>query len=259
MHPLPKPNSTENSAFRYSFPGASGRVSRTNCEPATCMLFILLYFKSPKTDSYKIGPLQRAHSGQAGKNMTLLKKYSPILPQEGILKHQQPLDYDRNSKSLPLKINADDNKIKPDKMHRSRTNSELSKRKAEGMFIHVKGKRKAPQPPEMIFSVSISLNDEQRLAARNPSVVEMYNGLEKPIISNDCLKLENGILTPLKENLKQPNNHLAICSSPSKSNTFKETFPPRPWYKRNSINTDFPLKKENNSATLDMWFFYSVA
>uniref|UniRef100_A0AAR5Q1I9 RanBP-type and C3HC4-type zinc finger-containing protein 1 n=1 Tax=Dendroctonus ponderosae TaxID=77166 RepID=A0AAR5Q1I9_DENPD len=183
----------------------------------------------PKTDSYKIGPLQRAHSGQAGKNMTLLKKYSPILPQEGILKHQQPLDYDRNSKSLPLKINADDNKIKPDKMHRSRTNSELSKRKAEGMFIHVKGKRKAPQPPEMIFSVSISINDEQRLAAPNPSVVEMYNGLEKPIISNDCLKLENGILTPLKENLKQPNNHLAICSSPSKSNTFKETFPPRPW------------------------------
>lgn len=125
--------------------------------------------------------------------------------------------------------------------------------------MHVKGKRKAPQPPDMNFPVTVTPNDEQKPATTNPSIVETNNRLAKAIISNDCLKLENGMLTPLKENLKQPSNDNALLRPTSpKSNTIKETLSPRPWYKRNSINTDFSLKKENNRETLDMLVFCSL-
>ncbi|XP_050295227.1 uncharacterized protein LOC126735315 isoform X2 [Anthonomus grandis grandis] len=148
--------------------------------------------------------------------------------------------------------------VEPQKVHR-RTNSESSKLKTAGAYLHVKGKRKAPQPPsggingqKVPQDVTNSLKKKKRAAPGPP---------EKPeneILANDYLKLDHGVLKPVKEDNRPKSPAVpaqenlpsmsfnALSPSSSRTSCLEAPVSPRPWYKRNSTSKEMLAKKERH-------------
>lgn len=129
----------------------------------------------------------------------------------------------------------------------NRTNSESSKLKKAGAYVHVKGKRKAPQPPTgtqnkvpVDSGATASLKRKKRLAPTPPPVTE------KEVLANDCLKLDRGVLKPLKEDVKPRTSQDLQVQSVTEA-----PVSPRPWYKRNSIAKEVTVKKENKYEPIE--------
>lgn len=214
----------------------------------------------PETDTYKARLKQRDKRRENDKNVTLRKKYNLFFNRDTLLKPKS-IEEDENSKSLPLMTRA---VIEPEteiKMHR-RTFSESSKVKKAGSYVHVKGKRKAPQPPTSKDSTATSsLRRKKRLAPIPPpvnadkviKVLQKSNNttyLETDIISNDSLKLDHGILKSAKntdeKSLEAQNNSTTASSQTPNArpnNSSESPVSPRPWYKRN-VNRDSILSKK---------------
>lgn len=194
----------------------------------------------PETDTYKARLKQREKRRENDKNLTLRKKYNLFFHRDTLKPEIQDED---NSKSLPLMTR----KMEEEKMHR-RTASESSKIRKAGAYCHVKGKRKAPQPPGSSRSLdaqsTMSLKRKnKRLAPPPPAVItaeSVVNTLEyadADVIFNDSLKLEHGVLKSAKEpDVIKTTQHLKNNVSPNSSARSSYVEPPvspRPWYKRN--------------------------
>lgn len=171
----------------------------------------------PETDTYRARLKQRDKRRESDKNITLRKKYNLFF-------HR---DIDVNTKSLPLMTRNNIMNDSDEKLHR-RTNSESSKIKRAGAYLHVKGKRKAPQPPTKTQSTpsTMSLKRKKRLAPLPPTHIN-----NNSVIYNDSLKLDDGILKPMKEkdaNILEDENSLKarsdLCSVVVATT--------KPWYKR---------------------------
>ncbi|KAJ8964421.1 hypothetical protein NQ314_004920 [Rhamnusium bicolor] len=223
----------------------------------------------PETDTYKARLKQRDKRRENDKNLTLRKKYNLFFNRETLLKPKPPELEEENTKSLPLMTRATMEIEEDIKVHR-RTNSESSKIKKAGAYLHVKGKRRAPQPPggKIIPDghSTTSLRRKKRLAPTPPAVTtdkvkntlkqvnksETIVQVDADIICNDSLKLDHGILKPLKETytLKSSpdQNNLNAANSPTtsaRSSYVEAPVSPRPWYKRNT-SRDNTSKKEKN-------------
>ncbi|KAF2899896.1 hypothetical protein ILUMI_06289 [Ignelater luminosus] len=216
----------------------------------------------PETDTYKARLKQRDKRREHDKDLTLRKKYNLFFNRETIVRPSTSLlEETDNSKSLPL-MTRKTMEAEEEKSHR-RTNSESSKLKRAGAYCHVKGKRKAPQPP-VTKSIqdgnsTMSLRRKKRLAPQPPTVVtpeKVINSLENAdkygtieyadadVIFNDCLKLDHGILRPTKEQESTTN----LSKSP-RSSYMEAPVSPRPWYKRNlSRDSGIIAKKEKDAS-----------
>jgi hypothetical protein len=195
----------------------------------------------PETDTYKARLKQRDKRRENDKNVTLRKKYNLFFNRDTLLKSVKQED-DENSKSLPLMTRASMDQ-EEEKAHR-RTNSESSKTKKAGAYLHVKGKRRAPQPPGLNQqnSSTMSLRRKKRLAPPPPSIDKIKNTLEyadTDIIFNDSLKLDHGILKPAKETVSEDAN-----ASARSSYVMEAPVSPRPWYKRNTSRDSNKKEKE---------------
>ncbi|XP_044750521.1 uncharacterized protein LOC123310898 isoform X2 [Coccinella septempunctata] len=122
---------------------------------------------SPETDTYKARIKQRDQRREKDKNLTLRKKYNLFFGRETLLKTVSSTE--ENSKSLPLMTKpALKEESREEGFHR-RTNSDSSKVKKAGAYVHVKGKRKAPQPPGNTEDSNASLKKTtKRLAPKPP-------------------------------------------------------------------------------------------
>lgn len=195
--------------------------------------------QGPETDTYKARLKQRDKRREKDKNTTLRKKYNLFFNRDTLFKD--------NCKSLPLmtRTNVTDEQQHP--CHR-RTASESSKLKRAGAYCHVKGKRKAPQPPSTtnIDNQSTSMRRKKRLAPQPPAGSELthekvLNAIQQQtdVIYNDSLKLEQGILKSAKDadknNTSQARSSCCYVEAPVS---------PRPWYKRNT-NANVVTNKEN--------------
>ncbi|KAJ3654035.1 hypothetical protein Zmor_013249 [Zophobas morio] len=227
-------NSTHSSgtvaSFSYVPPG-----DYTNQVAEKCIVL------GPETDTYKARLKQRDKRRENDKNVTLRKKYNLFFNRETLLKTVKKED-DENSKSLPLMTRPSMDQ-EEEKAHR-RTNSESSKTKKAGAYLHVKGKRRAPQPPGLAqqSSSTMSLRRKKRLAPAPPSIEKIKNTLENAntdIIFNDSLKLDHGILKPAKEATED-------TSSARSSFVMDAPVSPRPWYKRTARESS-ANKKEKES------------
>ncbi|XP_045470586.1 uncharacterized protein LOC123677895 [Harmonia axyridis] len=269
--------------------------------------------QSPETDTYKARIKQRDHRREKDKNLTLRKKYNLFFSRDTILKNISTTD--ENTKSLPLMTKpALKEESKEEGFHR-RTNSDSSKVKKAGAYLHVKGKRKAPQPPgNSDYSTASLRKSNKRLAPPPPgpnsespklgstvsetsiedirttcetqsqitktveyqtrtsifnfkelssyqesksvvsennqntaleknknkfpsstsSIVESQSSLD--IISNDSLKLDHGILKPVKD---EEQNIYSECSPFSSKEPADDS---KPWYKRHESTAH--LKRE---------------
>lgn len=170
----------------------------------------------PETDTYKARLQQREKIRESDRNITLRKKYNLFFNKDTLLK--QPDTEEDNSKSLPLMTKRLPGEVPS--LHR-RTASESSKIKKAGAYCHVKGKRKAPQPPH---NDTLSLRRRKRTAPAPPPT---KRDDVSDIISNDSLKLDHGILKPAKEDVLQ------IETNSARSSYIEAPVSPRPWYKRN--------------------------
>ncbi|XP_066254774.1 uncharacterized protein [Euwallacea similis] len=201
----------------------------------------------PETDTYKARLEQRDKRRERDKNVTLRKKYNLFFQKETLLRPRKVLVEDENSKSLPLMTKARVMEAdEPQKVHR-RTNSESSKVKRAGAYLHVKGKRKAPQPPNKLpvdSSATASLKRKKRMAPTPPPTTE------KEVLTNDCLKLDHGVLKPLKE---EPRPKTPQESQLTVAQTLVKDAPvsPRPWYKRNSVSKEILVKKESKYEPIE--------
>ncbi|XP_055683195.1 uncharacterized protein LOC129790043 [Lutzomyia longipalpis] len=182
----------------------------------------------------------------------------------------------------------------PLRSHR-RTHSE-SVLKGKAPRVHVKGKRKAPQPPNVgeknqnhlqiheTVSPASTLGRKKRRAPQPPEVVEnapksildggllddkeiqaiigggpardcgstmdrirvpVVEEIKEDVLANDTLKLEKGVLKPIKPTEVKEEAKIATPSSP---------ISPRPWYKRplsGNRDTSIPFKKEVILRTVD--------
>ena len=207
----------------------------------------------PETDTYKARLKQRDRLRERDGNISLRKKYNlffnHISPKATLT---TPKEED-NSKSLPLMTKREAmHKGDEEKIHR-RTASESSKIKKAGAYCHVKGKRKAPQPPNSVNNEddenstgTSSLRRRKRLAPKPPcgdknvnaaDNEKMKNGFEyadADVIFNDSLKLDHGILKPAKEIETAKTAPSQSPSSSARSSYVEAPVSPRPWYKRNS-------------------------
>lgn len=195
----------------------------------------------PETDTYKARLKQRDKRRENDKNLTLRKKYNLFFHRDTLLKPSLK-EEEENSKSLPL-MPRNSMEQEEEKSHR-RTNSESSKTKKAGAYLHVKGKRKAPQPPGLSQqnTSTMSLRRKKRNAPPPPSIEKIKNTPESEIIFNDSLKLDHGILKPAKEAASEDANVSARSSYVSEA-----PVSPRPWYKRNTSNA----KKENKYEPIE--------
>ncbi|RZC31943.1 uncharacterized protein BDFB_000628 [Asbolus verrucosus] len=198
----------------------------------------------PETDTYKARLKQRDKRRENDRNITLRKKYNLFFNRETLLRTVKQENEEENTKSLPLMTRTMDQD--EEKSHR-RTNSESSKTKKAGAYLHVKGKRKAPQPPGLgqQSSSTMSLRRKKRLAPPPPSIEKIKNTLEyadTDIIFNDSLKLDHGILKPAKETVTEDAN-----ASGRSSYVVEAPVSPRPWYKRNTSRDSNASKKEKET------------
>lgn len=190
---------------------------------------------SPETDTYRDRLRQREKRRENDKNLTLRKKYNLFFNRDTLPK-PCPQEED-NSRSLPLMTRRMDE----EKTHR-RTASESSKVKRAGAYCHVKGKRKAPQPPPNGRDTA-SLRRKKRLAPPPPAVthdqvVSTLEYADADVIFNDSLKLDHGILKSTKEPdvVRTSNENKPADGAPVS---------PRPWYKRNT-SRESTAKKEQH-------------
>ncbi|KAK9737140.1 Ubiquitin family [Popillia japonica] len=229
----------------------------------------------PETDTYKARLQQREKFREKDKNVTLRKKYNLFFNRETLLKpNNNNIDTteEDNSKSLPLmtkkpvseeqdrlhrRTASESSKIrkatkKPvseeqDRLHR-RTASESSKIRKAGAYCHVKGKRKAPQPPNK--DDTFSLRRKKRTAPPPPAtkISQTDDNVENKmdnndVISNDSLKLDHGILKSAKE---EPLHIDTTSPNSSRLSYIEAPVSPRPWYKRNVPTT---VKKDKHDAS----------
>lgn len=210
-------------------------------------------FPGPETDTYKARLKQREKRRENDKNLTLRKKYNLFFNRETLLKPAPTLPSEEdNSRSLPLMTRKMDD-VGEEKMHR-RTASESSKVKRAGAYCHVKGKRKAPQPPGSIKlqdgHSTTSLRRKKRLAPPPPAVSheQVINTLEyadADVIFNDSLKLDHGILKSTKEpDVVKTSSENKL--SPNKSSSTETPVSPRPWYKRHSSRDSVSSSKKEH-------------
>ncbi|XP_030748992.1 uncharacterized protein LOC115877061 [Sitophilus oryzae] len=221
----------------------------------------------PETDTYRARLKQRDKRRESDKNVTLRKKYNLFFNRDSLLKPKKNIEEEENSKSLPLMTRAHIMEIEPEKVHR-RTNSESSKVKRAGAYVHVKGKRRAPQPPgggpniPIDSSSTSSLKRKKRTAPIPPHKIETTENTDdqdKDIVANDYLKLDRGVLKPVKEETRPKTPQEAVpvpgfnAVSPSSSRTSVAEAPvsPRPWYKRNSGSKEVLAKKENKYEPIE--------
>lgn len=211
----------------------------------------------PETDTYKARLKQRDQRRENDKNLTLRKKYNLFFHRDTFLKPKPPPPEEENTKSLPLMTRATMEIEEDVKVHR-RTNSESSKIRKSGAYLHVKGKRKAPQPPTLKDGNStMSLRRKKRLAPTPPAVIteqvvntfQQIDGNEE-VLCNDSLKLDHGILKPAKDtdNLK-PQDQNSSANSPTtsaRSSCADAPVSPRPWYKRNSSRESVASTKKEH-------------
>ncbi|KAG5873636.1 hypothetical protein JTB14_022370 [Gonioctena quinquepunctata] len=202
----------------------------------------------PETDTYKARLKQRDKRKENDKNLTLRKKYNLFFNRDTLSKGN-PVEIDEeNSKSLPLMTRG--GVMESLEVHR-RTISESSNIRRVGAHSHVKGKRKAPQPPPLKISQegmsTASLRRIKRLAPTPPpvsaeKVIKSIGGVDKGdpqvyedmnVICNDSLKLDNGILKPAKGSPSDGQKENALKPF-SKSAQVETPVSPRPWYKRNN-------------------------
>lgn len=162
----------------------------------------------PETSTYRARLAQREVRRETDRNLTLRSKYN-------LYKGPEP---DRGH-SLPLMRQSPPGVQKG--MHR-RTASESSKHRRAGAYCHVKGKRKAPQPPGS--KGENTLRRKKRMAPQPPG--------NPDIICNDSLKLDKGILKSAKT---QVGTKLVTQEVHQVS--------PRPWYKRTLSKSSAPEKK----------------
>ncbi|KAI4464573.1 ubiquitin conjugating enzyme 7 interacting protein-related [Holotrichia oblita] len=202
----------------------------------------------PETDTYKARLKQREKFREKDKNVTLRKKYNLFFNKETLLKpnNNNNTAEEDNSKSLPLMTKKPVNE-EQDRLHR-RTASESSKIRKAGAYCHVKGKRKAPQPP--IKDDTFSLRRKKRIAPPPPvtktSRIEdnVENKMDNnDVISNDSLKLDHGILKSAKD---EPLHIDTTSPNSSRLSYIEAPVSPRPWYKRNVPTT---VKKDKHDAS----------
>lgn len=227
--------------------------------------------QGPETDTYKARLKQRDKRREKDKNTTLRKKYNLFFNRDTLLKQFKNNRDDENCKSLPLMTRTSINNMQDEQQQRPchrRTASESSKLKKAGAYCHVKGKRKAPQPPHNYDNNqgTNSMRRKKRLAPQPPpggiliTQEKIINAIEYAdadienddnVIYNDSLKLEYGILKPAKEDetttLKTVDENITTTSARSSSCYVETPVSPRPWYKRNvnaiSVNKE---KKDND-------------
>lgn len=209
-------------------------------------------FPGPETDTYKARLKQREKRRENDKHLTLRKKYNLFFNRETLLKSTPTLPEEDNSRSLPLMTRKMDDSGE-EKMHR-RTASESSKVKRAGAYCHVKGKRKAPQPPGSVKlhdgHSTTSLRRKKRLAPPPPAVSheQVVNTLEyadADVIFNDSLKLDHGILKSTKEpDVVKTSTENKLSSN--KSSSAETPVSPRPWYKRNSSRDSVSNSKKEH-------------
>lgn len=206
----------------------------------------------PETDTYKARLKQRDKRREKDKNTTLRKKYNLFFNRDTLLKQNKEGDED-NSRSLPLMTRKN---MQDEKVHR-RTASESSKIKKAGAYCHVKGKRKAPAPPGANQDTT-SLRRKKRLAPPPPAVsaekilttlenINKYGTIEyaDAVIYNDSLKLDHGILKPAKEETPIASDQNTPTPNTSARSSYVEApVSPRPWYKRNTRDSNNAAKKE---------------
>lgn len=201
-------------SFAY-VPPSNYRPFGTASTPEKCIL------SGPETHTYRARIAQRDIRRENEKDLTLRSKYN-------LYKVAEP---DRGH-SLPLMT-----KTETKAMHR-RTASESSKHKKAGAYLHVKGKRKAPQPP----TKGETLRRKKRMAPQPPT--------NPDVICNDSLKLDRGILKPAKQ---QQENKIITVQEVSQVT-------PKPWYKRTisnkSVITD---KKEEKRKSGNLSFLTNIS
>ncbi|XP_057671485.1 uncharacterized protein LOC130903410 [Diorhabda carinulata] len=233
-----------------------------NCVSEKCIAL------GPETDTYKARLKQRdkIRERDKDKNLTLRKKYNLFFNRDSLLKTKTKKVEIENSKSLPLMTKAvmEETQEGVNKVVHRRTNSESSKIKKAGAYVHVKGKRKAPQPPNSKNPTddSSSLRRKKRVAPPPPPPPPMASE-EKQIIEektdntvyedvgvicNDSLKLDHGILRSLKES-DAIQNSSSLSPSSARSSVVEAPVSPRAWYKRNITDK---TKKENRYEPIEI-------
>lgn len=189
----------------------------------------------PETDTYKARLKQRDKRRENDKNLTLRKKYNLFFSRDTLFK-RKPREEEENTRSLPLMTRTslmEDEEDERAQRHR-RTNSESSKTRKSGAYLHVKGKRRAPQPPNQS---TLSLRRKKRIAPSPPLKIIMKS--EEANCSNDSLKLEFGVLKPIIK------PEVSATTSKQNGNT---PISPRPWYKRNPSHQN---KKEHKYEVVE--------
>lgn len=200
-------------SFAY-VPPSNYRPFGTANIPEKCIL------SGPETHTYKARIAQRDIRRENEKDLTLRSKYN-------LYKASEP---DRGH-SLPLMTKSDL------KMHR-RTASESSKHKKAGAYLHVKGKRKAPQPP----TKENTLRRKKRMAPQPPT--------NPDVICNDSLKLDRGILKPAKQQIE--NKVIQVQEATHVT--------PKPWYKRTIGKTNIINdKKEEKRKSGNLSFLTNIS
>lgn len=233
-----------------------------NCVSEKCIAL------GPETDTYKARLKQRDKIRERDKdrNLTLRKKYNLFFNRDSLLKTKPKKVEIENSKSLPLMTRAvmEETQEGVNKAVHRRTNSESSKIKKAGAYVHVKGKRKAPQPPNTKNpsdeSSTSSLRRTKRVAPPPPMTSEekqmkiIEEKTDTPVyedvgvICNDSLKLDHGILRPLKES-DAIQNSSTLSPSSARSSVIEPPVSPRAWYKRNITDK---TKKENKYEPIEI-------
>lgn len=162
-----------------------------------------------ETQSYRRRIADRDARRDAERDLTLRTKYNLLR----VVGAATDTDTDRG-RSLPLMPRTDE----PRAAHR-RTASDASRHRRH---LHVKGKRRAPQPPSKAATAG-TLNRRKRIAPQPPTTPT-----EAPdVICNDSLKLDRGVLKPAKERADTP---AAAAATTVATEATQAT--PRPWYKR---------------------------
>ncbi|KAL3282863.1 hypothetical protein HHI36_006023 [Cryptolaemus montrouzieri] len=144
-----KANNNSSSCDSLSSIKSSGTVASFSfIEPSTYTnnLSQKCIVQPPETDTYRARLKQRDKRREKDKNLTLRKKYNLFFNRDTLLKIVTPKP-DESTKSLPLMTKPTMKEEPLETGFHRRTNSDSSKVKKAGAYLHVKGKRKAPQPP----------------------------------------------------------------------------------------------------------------
>ncbi|KAK9888377.1 hypothetical protein WA026_000628 [Henosepilachna vigintioctopunctata] len=189
--------------------------------------------ETPETDTYKERLKQRDKRREKDKNITLRKKYNLFFNRDTLLKSETSKT-EESTKSLPLMTKPTMKEEPREENFHRRTNSESSKIKKAGAYIHVKGKRKAPQPPG-----SFEDNSTASLRRKNKRLAPPPPALKKE-------KPESPLLQKFRSNL---------ASSAQKEEVKMESIETTYSYeqfeyissKNNAYKPESPSKGENSS------------